>query len=209
VAFFDDDVDFDPPVLGFVEAAYRDSTVAGVTGQVIEPKSHRVGGREHPLRRWLPGGGRDGTFTRYGYPRYILDTDRPADVEFMPGCFLTARRDVARQVRFDEAMTGYAVAEDEDFSYRLSRLGGIRYVPRAALVHRKMGYSSQDSRRFSCMVVVNRAYLFRKNFPQTPVARAQFGLLVLMLFLHRLANRDWRGARGVLDGAMEVFGPSR
>jgi hypothetical protein len=54
-------------------------------------------------------------------------------------------------------------------------------------------------------VVVNRAYLFRKNFRRTPLARAQFALLVLMLLGHRILNRDWRGAAGLLRGTLDAW----
>ena len=73
-------------------------------------------------------------------------------------------------------MGGYALAEDEDFSYRLSRLGRIRYAPEIVVEHRKLGFGSHDPRRLGRLVVVNRAYLFRKNFPGTALARAQFPL---------------------------------
>jgi hypothetical protein len=157
------------------------------------------------VRRLLPGGGREGTFTRYGYPRYVRDPGVERDVEFMPGCFMSARREAAATVRFDEHLSGYALAEDEDFSFRLSHLGRIRYDPRIVLTHRKLGFGSQDARRFGSLVVVNRTYLFRKNFEQTPLARAQFGLLVGMLVAHRLANREWRGAQGLVEGAFQVL----
>jgi hypothetical protein len=48
--------------------------------------------------------------------------------------------------------------------------------------------------------VVNRAYLFRKNFPQTRRARAGFAALLLMLCGHRVLNRDWSGLGGLLEG---------
>ena len=51
------------------------------------------------------------------------------------------------------------------------------------------------------MVIRNRSYIFRKNFPQTPAARAQFAWLVLVLVVHRLVNREWRGALGLVEGA--------
>ena len=82
----------------------------------------------------------------------------------MKGCFMSARREAATTVRFDEQLTGYALAEDEDFSYRLSRLGRIRYAPEIVVQHRKLGFGAQDPRRLGRLVVVNRAYLFRKNF---------------------------------------------
>ncbi len=176
-----------------------------MTGNVIEPDDDAACGPPSPLRRLIQGRGREGTFTRYGYPRYLRMLDRPHDVEFMQGCFMSARRDPAAQVRFDEQLSGYALAEDEDFSYRLSRLGRIRYVPEIVVRHRKLGFGSQDPRRFGWLVVVNRTYLFRKNFPGTASARAQFALLVGMLVAHRLANRQWRGAQGVLEGARDAW----
>jgi glycosyltransferase involved in cell wall biosynthesis len=201
ILFLDDDVEIEPDLFARLEEVYRDTAVVGATGYIVEPDSWRRGDRRSLLRRVLPRGGRDGTFTRFGYPRFLRDLDRPADVEFMQGCFMSARRELALQVRFDEHLGGYALAEDEDFSYRLSKLGRIRYVPEIVVHHRKLGFGSQDARRFGFLVVKNRAYLFRKNFPQTRLARAQFGLLLLALVGHRLVNGEFQGALGVLEGA--------
>jgi glycosyltransferase involved in cell wall biosynthesis len=205
VVFLDDDVSIQPELFALLEHAYEDQGIVGVTGRVVEPESRRRLGPASPIRRLLPGGGREGTFTRYGYPRYLRDLDNPRDVEFMQGCFMSARREAAAEVRFDEHMGGYALAEDEDFSYRLSRIGRIRYLPSLIVRHRKLGFGSADERRFGRLVVVNRAYLFRKNFRQTPLARAQFAMLVAMLVGHRLLNREWRGAQGLLEGAYQVL----
>ncbi len=206
IVFLDDDVTIQPDVFARLEGIYADPSILGATGRIVEPESKRVGGPSSPLRRLLGGGrGRDGTFTRYGYPRYLSDPDQLCDVEFMQGCFMTARREAAAKVRFDEHLGGYALAEDEDFAYRLSRLGRVLYEPDIVVEHRKLGFGTQDSRPFNRRVVVNRAYLFRKNFPQTPLARVQFFLLVLALIGHRVANREWRGARGLLDGAAAVW----
>ena len=205
IVFLDDDVSIQPDLFALLERAYEEPGVVGVTGRIVEPESKRRLGPASVLRRLLPGGGREGTFTRYGYPRYIRDLESPRDVEFMQGCFMSARREAAASVRFDEHLGGYALAEDEDFSYRLSQLGRIRYHPQLIVRHRKLGFGSADERRFGRLVVVNRAYLFRKNFRRTPLARAQFGMLVAMLVGHRLLNREWRGAQGVLEGAYQVL----
>jgi len=205
IVFLDDDVSIQPELFELLEEAYRDPGVVGVTGRVIEPESRRRLGPASALRRLLPGGGREGTFTRYGYPRYLRDLSRPLDVEFMQGCFMSARREAAAAVRFDEHMGGYALAEDEDFSFRLSQLGRIRYLPELVVRHRKLGFGSADERRFGRLVVVNRAYLFRKNFRRTPLARAQFAMFVALLVGHRLLNREWRGAQGLLEGAYQVL----
>ena len=206
VVFMDDDVSIEPDLFARLDEVYRDSAVVGATGRVVEPASKRHVGAASRLRRLLPGGGREGTFTRYGYPRYLRDLEHPLDIEFMRGCFMSARRDAAAAVRFDEELGGYALAEDEDFSYRLSRVGILRYVPGIVINHLKLGFGSQDQRRFGRLVVANRAYLFRKNFPQTRLARFQFALLVGMLLVHRLVNREWRGAQGIIEGAVRMKG---
>jgi GT2 family glycosyltransferase len=206
ILFLDDDVEVDPRLFAVLGRAYADDSVVGATGNVIERAAHRIGGHRHsPLRRFLAGGGPEGTFTPFGYPRYVLDLERPHEMEFMPGCLMSVRRDLAARVRFDESLTGYALAEDEDFSYRLSRLGRIRYLPDAVVEHKKTGFSSQDPRAFGRSIVLNRAYLFRKNFPQTRQARAQFALLLLLMLAHRLANREWAGARGLVEGMAEAW----
>jgi GT2 family glycosyltransferase len=205
VVFLDDDVIVPTILFARLEAAFDDEGVAGVTGRIIEEADTRIGNPRSRLRR-LVMHGREGTFTSFGYPRYVRDHARARDVEYMLGCFMSARREAAAAVRFDEALGGYALAEDEDFSYRLSRLGRIRYLPDLVIHHHKFGFSgAKDTRDFGRLVVRNRAYLFRKNFPQTRRARAGFAGLIGMLVAHRLVNRQWQGARGLLEGAVEVW----
>lgn len=203
VLFIDDDARLASDALPRLLTAYDDETVVGATGKVVEPASNRRGGKSSPLRRLLPGGGSDGRFTRFGYPRRLVDEDVEHDVEFMAGCFMSARAQLARQVAFDERLPGYALAEDEDFSYRLSRHGRIRYLPDAVVLHDNAGFGGRDTRAFGRQVVRNRAYLFRKNFAQTPLARLQFALLLVLLVGHRLANGDARGALGIVEGTIE------
>ena len=200
VVFLDDDVQVAADALARLEEAYADDpSLVGATGHVTQPRQHRVD-RESRLRRLLPGGGREGTFTRFGYPRYIRRVDEPHDVEFMPGCFMSARRDAALAVGFDEAITGSGLGEDEDFSRRLSHLGRIAYVPDARVHHKLAPSHDDDSRAAARIALVNRAYLFEKNFTPTLLARLEFGVLVAMMLVHRLVNADVAAARGLLDG---------
>jgi GT2 family glycosyltransferase len=205
VVFIDDDVDLDSSIFVHLAEVYRDPSVIGATGRVIEPASRRFGHKHAPIRRLLLAGGPPGSFTRFGYPRYVLDVDRDLDVQVMQGCFMSARREAALAVGFDEGLPGYGLAEDEDFSYRLSRRGRIRYVPQAVLEHKKTGFSEHDPRALGRVAVRNRAYLFRKNFRRTPLARAQFAFLLLLLLGQRLVNREWAGARGLLEGAVDAW----
>lgn len=210
VVFLDDDAEPAPDALSELVATYSDPGVVGATGRVEEGSSHRIGGQRSRLRRLLVGGG-EGTFLRCGYPRRIVHVDAPARVETMSGCFMSARTQVARSVRFDERLPGYGLAEDEDFAYRLSRHGAIAYVPTAVVHHDNSGFGQRDRVAFNRTVVVHRHYLFRKNFAATPTARLQFAALVAMLALHRVANGDLAGLRGLALGVVDVVrgrGPS-
>jgi GT2 family glycosyltransferase len=205
VVFADDDVEFAPDLFAVLARAFDDPGVVGATGWIVEPEERRFGRQRSPIRQLLPGGGHEGSMTRFGYPRRIVNPHQPRDVEFMVGCLMSARRELACQVGFDENLPGYGLAEDEDFSYRLSRLGRIRFLPSATVVHHKTGFRTYRLREFNRTLVVNRAYLFRKNFSPTPLARAQFAMLIAILVVHRLVNREWSGVRGLIEGSVEAW----
>lgn len=201
VVFADDDVELDPGIFRVIAETHAEPGIVGMTARILE-EDDRIGGGPSRLRQLLPGGGEQGSMTSFGYPRRLVDLDTPRDVEFVHGCLMTARRDVAAELRFDEALTGYGLAEDEDFGYRLSRRGRVRYEPRAVVVHHNLGFKGTGTRDFNRMLVLNRSYLFRKNFPRAgAVAKLQFGMLVGILVLHRALNREWRGVQGLAEGA--------
>lgn len=203
VVFLDDDARLRSGALSELLGAYADPSVVGATGRVHEPASNRRLGKSSRLRLLL-GASREGTMTSFGYPRRLVHEDVSRDVEFMAGCFMSARTELAQTVRFDERLSGYGLAEDEDFGYRLSRKGRVRYVAEASVDHDNSGFGTRDQRAFGRTVVVNRAYLLQKNFSVTARTRSAFWLLVLALAAHRLANADPTGARGVLQGAREA-----
>jgi hypothetical protein len=61
-----------------------------------------------------------------------------------------------------------------------------------------------DRRQMDRVRVVNRAYLFRKNFSPTLQARAGLAALLALLCAHRIVNREWAGLAGLLDGMRYV-----
>jgi glycosyltransferase involved in cell wall biosynthesis len=205
VVFIDDDCTIEPGMFAALSAAYDDPTVVGVTGRIYRPRREGVVAEPNSRLRWLIlGGGRQGAMSSFGFRRPIFDVRRPRDVEYMPGPLMSARRDVAAAVRFDEALTEYALGEDDDFSYRTSRRGRMRYEPSAAVQHHELGWTSMDRRALDRLRVINRTYLFKKNFPQTFPARAGFGTLLVILLVHRVLNRDWSGVRGLTEGIWQA-----
>lgn len=213
VLFLDDDAQVPPHGLHEVKLAYAEPGVVGVTARIVEPHGNVVGGKVSLLRRLYNFGGTPGTFTPAGYPRRLQDEGVRQDIEFMQGAFMSARLAQARLVRFDELLPGYGLAEDEDFSRRLSQLGRIRYLGDVEIQHDNSGFAGRDRVAFAHTVVRHRRYLFHKNFEQTPSTRAQFALLMGVLVVHRLLNRELRGAAALAGSAMRgdelALGPQR
>jgi GT2 family glycosyltransferase len=196
IVFLDDDVLVDSALFAVAGEIFEDATIVAASGRVIEPRSRRVLTYHSKIRRFLPGGKHEGRYTSYGYPNYLRDTHQAIDVEFMHGCLMCVRRETAAAVEFDVRL---ALAEDEDFAYRLSRIGRVRHDPRLVVNHRKLGFLSRDRREADRSLLVSRRYIFRKNFEQRPIARFQFGALAVGLVVHRLINLDFQGALGILD----------
>jgi GT2 family glycosyltransferase len=206
VVFTDDDCILRPGLFAALVAAFEDQSVVGATGRVVEPRGGRIGSNDESRLRWLVlGGGRQGTMTSFGFRRPIVDVDRARDVQYMPGTLMSARRSVAAAVRFDERLSGYALGEDDDFSYRLSCRGRIRYLPGAVVDHLALGTRTMDRRVQDRLVIINRTYLYRKNFGGTLRGRIGFVALIGVIFAHRILNREWQGVRGLLDGLREVW----
>ncbi len=205
VVFTDDDCTFAPTFFDDVLAVYRDLTLVGVTGFIREPPVPRFGSDTHSRLRWLLlGAGREGTMTSFGFRRPIVHIEQARDVEYMPGPLMTARRQIAAEVRFDERLAGYALGEDDDFSYRLSRRGRLRYDPSVVVDHNEIGFRTMDLRARDRQQIINRTYLYRKNFRGSLRGRVGFLALIGMLFVHRVLNREWNGVRGLVDGLREV-----
>jgi GT2 family glycosyltransferase len=205
VVFIDDDCKLEPGLFEVLTTTYTDPSVVGATGRIDAASRDRLGPKPHSRLRWLLlGGGRQGTMSSFGFRCPIVDVEQPRDVEFMPGAFMSARRDVAAEVRFDEGLTGYCLGEDDDFAYRLSRRGRICYRPAASVFHQELGFRNMDQRKMNRLQVVNRAYLFRKNYAQTLRARAGFSALLAMLCTHRVLNREWSSLGGLIEGIRQI-----
>lgn len=213
VIFLDDDAKVPEHALREIRDAYAESDIIGATARIVEPYGNDVGGKVSFFRRLFNAGGEPGSFTIAGFPRRLQDESVRQDIEFMQGAFMSARLPEARQIGFDEALTGYGLAEDEDFSYRLSRLGRIRYLGDVEIQHDNAGFANRDQVVFSRRVVRNRRYLFHKNFEQTPSARAAFALLMGTLVAHRLLNKEVTAATTIavtaIRGEELGLGPQR
>jgi GT2 family glycosyltransferase len=97
------------------------------------------------------------------------DICEPRDVvttEAARGLCMAFRRKVFEEERFDENMPGYALKEDVDFGYRVSRRYTIIQTPHARCDHLPAEANRPSAHLVMRVYVGNQVYLHRKNMPQ-------------------------------------------
>ncbi len=75
--------------------------------------------------------------------------------KFLTGGRVSVRRRVVESVRFNESFTGYAVAEDRDFSYRATQRFAMFIAPSLKLIHHCDRASKPDSFAWGRMMATN------------------------------------------------------
>jgi len=172
VFLIDDDVRLAEDVHEQVLAEYErwGPELGGVRGAPVHPPSPGpltiVWRKLFGLGGWWPeASGR----MRGGF--FVEGVASSADVrrlEYQNGWFMSYRRAVFEEERFDERLAGYAFKEDIDFSYRVAKRGYVFVqTPKARIDHRKSDverFTPYDHQR---MNLANQFYLHRKNMPQS------------------------------------------
>jgi GT2 family glycosyltransferase len=86
------------------------------------------------------------------------------EVERLPGCAMLWRTALARQVRFDERLQGYALGEDLDFSIRAGRSGRLLLALAARVLHESAAAGRPTTRELTRMRLVNQHRLYIRLF---------------------------------------------
>ena len=186
VCFVDDDVVAPPGWLaGLMEVYESDEQAAGVGGPVL-PMERYPEPTSDSGRRSVP------TMTFYGYRRSTFDCtlDGAAATPMLQGCNMSFRRSVFDEAGlFDPNYTGSTYYEDNDFQYRVTRLGHkLVATPNAPVWH---GTASEgggregaggDTRLYlEYWTVRNSIYFVQKNLISP-------GIKSLLFVTHRLAS---------------------
>jgi len=126
ILFVDDDVRFEPSLLGRYLDGIRAQPASAYLGQVC------AAGRFHPS---MLQDGALAKMDRSKMPQYRMG-DR-SEVDFVRGCnFLVDRYRAIKAGGFDEALIGNGMGEEMDFAFRLLDLGDkIRFLADAWIVH--------------------------------------------------------------------------
>jgi GT2 family glycosyltransferase len=187
VFFLDDDVVLERDFIREIKKVFDNDPsgeIGGVMGDILEERQTRQNTRwwQTLLRRcfFLSDYG-DGKVRLSGFATRPHGLDEVMTTEFLSGCEMAYRRKVLDEFAFDERLQGYALMEDRDFSYRVSRRYRNVYTPFARCRHLRSPAQRQSQRELDQMLLKNHIYLFRKNSPKTPSHRLAFYLSIVGL----------------------------
>jgi len=152
----------------------------------------------------LPSSG-DGRFRSSGCPTFIHGAKEIKDVEFLSGGLTAYRKEVFKDLKFDEDfLDAHLYTDDEDFSYRVSRKYPNVYTPYAKLVHNPSSIGRVNPYARAKMTVEARYYLLKKNFPRTIKHTLAFWWSVIGYFIQAIMSMDNENIRGVISGIANI-----
>lgn len=119
---------------------------------------------------------------------YPSQLDRVINAEWVPGFNMFFKRDVFTHFSFDERLEKYALGEDFDFTYRISKRHprSLFITPYAPLVHRASIVERYPTQRAAEMNQVNHFYINFKNFNKTFNEKLAFFWVLLGILLLRV-----------------------
>ncbi len=134
-------------------------------------------------------------------------------VEILTGGLTCYRRDIFDEFIFDAALTGYALKEDVDFSYRVSRKYDLYITPGAKTTHDPAHISKKDPKTFMYMSMVNSFMFFEKNMTKNVMSVSAFAWSLVGKLLYsfvqavRYKNGQWiiGSMQGVIAIAKSVI----
>ena len=209
VVYLDDDVVLEPGYLAAVARTFEDDCtgrIGGVGGaQVPDPTPREPFLRRAACRLFLLDTYGRGIVKRSGRPDHAFSPRSRMEVECLSGCNMAYRREVLDALSFDERLDGYALGEDLQFSYRVSRRWKLVVTPEARLDHRHAGGGRPSLNEHQAMAVFNRYLFFREHLARGPVDWMLYVWSSIGGMLLILRDPTARGFRGTLAGYRAVL----
>jgi GT2 family glycosyltransferase len=204
VFFIDDDVILEPDCHEEVLKEYDrwGPELGGVRASPLHPA--RPGMVSRFLRKFFGFGGwwpeASGRVRGGFYVEGVSESVGVRRIEYMIGYFMSFRREVVEQERFDEKLSGYGYKEDVDYTYRVSRRWILLQTPRAKCNHLRVHTGRLSAHQLQRMELSNQFYLHRKNMPQTFRNRAALWWALIGLFIFNIGRSAKRQDPGYLTG---------
>jgi GT2 family glycosyltransferase len=212
IFFIDDDVLLAPDcheqiLKGF---ARNGAEVGGIAATPSRSPRRSLATSQRFVRVFGLGGCDRDNFARMKPGFWCEDVCNPTDVvrlECMRGLCMSFRRAVFEHERFDDILPGYALKEDVDFGYRVSRQYLLIQIPTARCEHMESPRNRLNSHLVMRVYLGNQMYLHRKNMPQDLWHQTAlwWGLVgLLLLFSARaIIERDAGLVTGLIAGAWD------
>lgn len=215
VLYLDDDTIIDPEYLEGIQSVYEKDeklTIGGVTGVLkVNYKKGvipflRVFGLDSPSSgKILPSG--IGVLVREG------TIDKPINVDWLPGCNMSYRIQVFKDLRFDPGYPGNGWGgEDRDLSCNVSKSYKLIATPQASLIHLKDPTSRVPTSQFGLIETKYFIRFFMKNMPKDSYHWIALGWALTGIFLKNLFDglylhdrRYFEQAKGNIKGILSVL----
>jgi GT2 family glycosyltransferase len=188
VHFIDDDVVLERRYFEELMAAFEDDkTVIGATGRITNVER---GAPPALTRLFMLDSRTPGAVLASGRCVLALTNESICDVDWLSGCSMSYRREVFGRLRFDEALEGYALGEDLEFSYRAAQRGRLISVPRARLEHLESGVDRWKRERKIRMELVHRYVRVRARVGRWRPSAFWWSAVGQLAYLAALGARD-------------------
>ncbi len=168
VQFLDDDVTLEPDFCGEIQRLYADDSaglLVGTDGRLLEPQRLGLGARAFEMLFLLAGWWalpprRRG---RRPLPNCLRDPRRATPTLKIVGATMALRRSALQHASFDESLGDYALGEDRDMAYQLSRFGWVARCLTARATHHLNCSQRLDPYRLGRMTVQNYCRIMSNN----------------------------------------------
>ena len=176
VHFIDDDVVVSRGYFSALESELIKGGLVGVTGNQTNVKNpFNRADRRIKYGEVLPSGKAFG----------VYEQSTPQEVRWLPGCSMSFLVSAILNVSFNEQLTGYAIGEDVEFTYRLSLSGSLKYVPSATLVHNMSDVNRIQYRTLHGIEILNRYKIVKTRTGVLRLRAFWFEYLTGMFLLSR------------------------
>jgi GT2 family glycosyltransferase len=204
VAFFDDDIVFEPgSVAAMLEYwAGAPADLGGAAFNIIDQPKVRV--------RWLKtvfglDSLKGGLVLRSGFNTSFCPAERDQYTQWLHGGATVWRRSIFSGDRFDEWISGYGYTEDLDFSFRVAKRYRLAVVAKARVLHLHSPATRMRNFTLGVSQAVNR-YHFVSKHPE--LSRPAWALALVGLAICNLLRADLSRAAGNIVGMVRALSGS-
>jgi len=224
IFFFDDDVILYKNYIKYILEEYKKdkfNLIKGIGGISVKEKYRRnyQNFLDFLNRLFFVLPKKSGVVLPSGFWRAVckedLTTKSPnlIKVEAFSGCSMSFRKEIFKKFLFDKNLTGYALGEDLDISYRIFKeyLRGLYIRSNAKLIHKKSKKSRLHIKDTNFKLIINKFYFFKKNIDKTfknylIYLWSLFGLIFIdLIFLIRPKKVKIKKLIGKLQGLFVLF----